>query len=1520
MSTFTRSKKKELEELEELRKFKEGDKVIVKNGKTGTVKFTGETQFARGKWVGIELDDADGNNDGTVNGINYFHAESDHGIFLPPHKVSHLETEEIKDVYRTKWNTTATATGNAVAGDLSCSTSPDGDDHAACEGSHALADQSSPIDGNSATGNSGTTEEDQERNSLPKGNDESITTGTSSECRQRRSVKSVTAHEASNIEAYGTSGTAEADRSSLDKPSTGRTSLEKRTSRLEEIKRRKELSRQKVTSMLPGTSSDSKRSSNGSKDKIAGVRGGRSSLPVPRRITQQSRSIEDRKSIDNAELSAVRNTPRNQHSVSYSKGVFEVGEPVPEDISESDDEELQFAHETDDRSATLKESGEMMINKEILKEMHALLAEKLQDAEGKQTVALEESETAKLRKAFKGILDDNSGPPCSPGNSCRRRDASDAALRSPPKKQLEERAQMQASISALKRQVSELTKQVEDGTDRVRTLENDKEELSVDKDIVEEEKLEQEWQARAWREKCEKLEEELRTLRETQVEPKSQKNSNSKQEILQQNWQLREGLSKLRYIYKVEVDQLRRELSSSQKEAARSTTLADEAEKQTKEIRSLRAENFELLEQLDTANAYEEMIEDLTEKNLALSDRLEELKVSINDFEELHCVYENLEQYYAENERLLKMEISKQQEVIDEYHRRVEQLVSAIHLSRKHNEKLRKAPGTLLEGSNTTQMRHPNKDSRYNAVVVQLRKALERQRWMDTTASEQFKNLKYSQTGIRLLQVAAYTFGMMIPAKVMSRFWNVSQHSYSPVSKCEEDTSSDATCAMFVSFVCSIEQVLGGADLIVSRCYEFLGSVVQANDPFSEASANRVDPDAVDSSLQRYQRLPILIEFSMTLVRVASLFRLLRAALLTGQGSLTRLLHTVPKCVEQMEECEQLVQQLVEKKIETLGSCSREVQSLFAAACDMQEAFSSQMDSEAHSVLAAGIVNLSPSNCKMVEVSTCIDSERKRYGREIVTMCTALQLRFLQHVDLLIKGYMCYYRVVASMSPSEEQLQDGSKQDNGNERFQTLKGVLRTSLSDICNATASICTEARRLADSCHKFGTESLREQSRFWALRHTVTPTLLGPLAEALFPGNMFEVVQEAQNSLWQYHLGRCVTASKDTKGPTVTGYWCCHVGENHNELGTSGFSASDVNLLRYVFDGQSTQTNSKCDYECVSLSALFAPSASEDDLVRTRQTLEKIQFRCSSIKRISVECVSALSLETSNRTVDIRQQELVPFLKPFLDVKSRLESSSETVEDLESARSLHAETIQELEEKEQRLREAENRIKVMERRVNESIGQDHAKAREEEKTRQLRNELDRQRMEYENKLEMLESLREDSKQTAYTGDHIHDSHHQQPSARLSLFRELRLLIERQKEQIGWWKSMHVSSKLRSVPCLPEVLVLRPRKNAQADRHMVSVTALETLKKITGTSRSLRANVKLSTVKTDWRVLESCAVSCQQQVKRLGKQSSSALKPAKVGATERHDCTPASLSAHLRQRRKNTPADQVYQELLVI
>lgn len=61
--------------------FRVGSQVLFK-GDPGVVRFVGETGFANGVWIGVELNGDNGKNDGSVNGVRYFQCPDKHGIFV----------------------------------------------------------------------------------------------------------------------------------------------------------------------------------------------------------------------------------------------------------------------------------------------------------------------------------------------------------------------------------------------------------------------------------------------------------------------------------------------------------------------------------------------------------------------------------------------------------------------------------------------------------------------------------------------------------------------------------------------------------------------------------------------------------------------------------------------------------------------------------------------------------------------------------------------------------------------------------------------------------------------------------------------------------------------------------------------------------------------------------------------------------------------------------------------------------------------------------------------------------------------------------------------------------------------------------------------------------------------------------------------------------------------------------------------------------------------------------------------
>lgn len=61
-----------------------GTVITLTDGRQATVRFIGLTHFANGEWIGVELTDATGKNDGEVQGERYFQCEPGFGMFIRP--------------------------------------------------------------------------------------------------------------------------------------------------------------------------------------------------------------------------------------------------------------------------------------------------------------------------------------------------------------------------------------------------------------------------------------------------------------------------------------------------------------------------------------------------------------------------------------------------------------------------------------------------------------------------------------------------------------------------------------------------------------------------------------------------------------------------------------------------------------------------------------------------------------------------------------------------------------------------------------------------------------------------------------------------------------------------------------------------------------------------------------------------------------------------------------------------------------------------------------------------------------------------------------------------------------------------------------------------------------------------------------------------------------------------------------------------------------------------------------------
>lgn len=68
-----------------------GQVIELSDGRLATVRYIGQPHFAAGEWVGVELEDDSGKNDGSVQGERYFECDMGRGMFVRPTAVTVVE-------------------------------------------------------------------------------------------------------------------------------------------------------------------------------------------------------------------------------------------------------------------------------------------------------------------------------------------------------------------------------------------------------------------------------------------------------------------------------------------------------------------------------------------------------------------------------------------------------------------------------------------------------------------------------------------------------------------------------------------------------------------------------------------------------------------------------------------------------------------------------------------------------------------------------------------------------------------------------------------------------------------------------------------------------------------------------------------------------------------------------------------------------------------------------------------------------------------------------------------------------------------------------------------------------------------------------------------------------------------------------------------------------------------------------------------------------------------------------------
>lgn len=249
---------------------------------------------------------------------------------------------------------------------------------------------------------------------------------------------------------------------------------------------------------------------------------------------------------------------------------------------------------------------------------------------------------------------------------------------------------LQAKLQPLSQENGELKKMLQEAEERLESVEKMQAEhesilelATMDKEIAqaEQETMKQEFDA--LKDKVEELELEVEILRDENAELTSDVHPEERSSA---SWlgqekkiqRLTEALLRLREITQQQEEEYKDQIKGLETEVTEFDALKEEHIAIKDKLAQSEAAVEDLRQQLDTALGAEDMIEELTERNMSQAEQIEELKAVIEDLESLKEINDELEVNHVQNEKEMQEELDFRDSVIAEQARRAAQQEEAL--------------------------------------------------------------------------------------------------------------------------------------------------------------------------------------------------------------------------------------------------------------------------------------------------------------------------------------------------------------------------------------------------------------------------------------------------------------------------------------------------------------------------------------------------------------------------------------------------------------------------------------------------------------------------------------------------------------------------------------------------------------------------------------------------------------------------------------------------------------------------
>ncbi|TPX62678.1 hypothetical protein PhCBS80983_g00367 [Powellomyces hirtus] len=208
--------------------------------------------------------------------------------------------------------------------------------------------------------------------------------------------------------------------------------------------------------------------------------------------------------------------------------------------------------------------------------------------------------------------------------------------------------------------------------------------MLLDKEMAEEKADTLQAEVSALEEKIEELSLDLEVLKQEAEEPVSQqarditevssepRSSVVSTQLERQNERLKEALVKLRDASVEQEEGFREKVAAMDKEMAKLLEYKSQYEEAMEELNAAETTIEELKILMDDSIGIEDMVDSLTERNMALNEKLEEAKATIQDLEALKELNDQLEEDHIETENLLQAEIEVKEGIIAVQNRKLQ--------------------------------------------------------------------------------------------------------------------------------------------------------------------------------------------------------------------------------------------------------------------------------------------------------------------------------------------------------------------------------------------------------------------------------------------------------------------------------------------------------------------------------------------------------------------------------------------------------------------------------------------------------------------------------------------------------------------------------------------------------------------------------------------------------------------------------------------------------------------------------